>query len=69
MLQELFSLAPLYELVPKLRGVGGEILILLDELDQGWDNTAHANRFVGGSLTRRIEDPESWFARPRSHIS
>jgi hypothetical protein len=50
MLQELFSLAPLYELVPKLRGVGGEILILLDELDQGWDNTAHANRFVGALL-------------------
>lgn len=50
MLQELYSLAPLYELVPKLRGAGGEILIMLDELDQGWDNSDHANRFIGSLL-------------------
>ncbi len=55
MLQELYSLAPLYELVPKLRGVGGEMLILLDELDQGWDNTEHANRFIGSLLKAAIK--------------
>lgn len=55
MLQELYSLAPLYEIVPKLRGAGGEILILLDELDQGWDNTPHANRFIGSLLKAAIK--------------
>ena len=54
MLQELYSLAPIYELVPKLRGIGGEVLILLDELDQGWDNTQHANRFIGSLLQAAI---------------
>jgi hypothetical protein len=54
MLQELYSLAPVYNLVPKLRGTGGEILILLDELDQGWDNSEHANRFIGALLQAAI---------------
>lgn len=55
MLQELYSLAPLYELVPRLRGAGGEVLIMLDELDQGWDNSDHANRFVGSLLKAAIK--------------
>jgi hypothetical protein len=55
MLQELYSLAPLYELVPRLRGAGGEVLIMLDELDQGWDNSDHANRFIGSLLKAAIK--------------
>lgn len=55
MLQELYSLAPLYEIVPGLRGTGGEIFILLDELDQGWDNTPHANRFISSLLHAAIK--------------
>ncbi len=54
MLQEMYSLAPVYALVTKLRGIGGEILILLDELDQGWDNSQHANRFIGSLLQAAI---------------
>lgn len=45
----------MYEIVPGLRGAGGGILILLDELDQGWDNTPHANRFVASLLQAAIK--------------
>jgi energy-coupling factor transporter ATP-binding protein EcfA2 len=55
MLQELYSLAPLYELVPSLRGAGGGIIILLDELDQGWDNSPHSNRFIASLLKAAIK--------------
>lgn len=55
MLQELYSLAPLYEIVPSLRGAGEEMLILLDELDTGWDNSAHANSFVASLLQAAIK--------------
>ena len=54
-LQELYALAPLYEIVPGLRGAGGEIFILLDELDQGWDNTPHANQFIASLLKAAIK--------------
>lgn len=55
MLQELYSLSAIYELVPMLRGVGGQITILLDELDQGWDNSPHANRFIASLLKAAIK--------------
>ena len=55
LLQELYSLSPLYEIVPGLRGAGEGILILLDELDQGWDNTTHANLFVASLLQAAIK--------------
>jgi hypothetical protein len=55
LLQELYSLSSLYEIVPSLRGAGGEIFILLDELDQGWDNSRHANRFVASLLQAAIK--------------
>lgn len=55
MLQDLYALAPLYEIVPGLRGAGGEIYILLDELDQGWDNTPHSNQFIASLLKAAIK--------------
>lgn len=55
MLQELYSLAPLYEIVPGLRGSGQDMFILLDELDTGWDNTQHANLFVASLLKAAIK--------------
>jgi len=55
LLQELYSLTSIYEIVPGLRGADGEIFILLDELDQGWDNTPHANQFVASLLKAAIK--------------
>lgn len=55
LLQELYSLSSLYEIVPSLRVAGGEVFILLDELDQGWDNSPHANRFVASLLQAAIK--------------
>lgn len=50
-LQELYALEGLYELIPGLRaGLKEDIIILIDELDQGWDNTSHANRFIASLL-------------------
>ena len=46
-LRKLYALEPLYELVPNLRGaLKEEVLVLIDELDRGWDNSAHANSFL-----------------------
>ncbi len=55
MLQELYSLAPVYEILPGLRGAGDDILILLDELDTGWDNKPHTNLFVASLLQAAIK--------------
>jgi len=46
-LQKLYALEEIYSLVPDLRqGLKADILILIDELDQGWDNSPHSNRFL-----------------------
>lgn len=51
MLQELYALEDLYGLVPELRNaLKDDILVLIDELDQGWDNSAHSNRFVASLM-------------------
>lgn len=50
-LQKLYSLEDIYSVVPALRtGLKRNILILIDELDNGWDNSTHSNRFVAGLL-------------------
>ena len=50
-LQKLYTLEEIYGLVPSLRsGLKRNILILIDELDQGWDNSVHSNRFIAGLL-------------------
>jgi ribosomal protein S18 len=50
-LQKLYSLEPVYSLIPILRSaVMDDVLILIDELDQGWDNSPHANRFIASLL-------------------
>ena len=55
MLQDLYALEPLYAQVPALRdGLKEDILILIDELDQGWDNSLHANRFIAALLQAAI---------------
>jgi len=55
LLQDLYSLSSVYELIPNLRtGLKDDILILIDELDQGWDNSAHSNRFIGSLLQAAV---------------
>jgi hypothetical protein len=55
LLQDLYSLAPVYELIPDLRtGLKADVLILIDELDQGWDNSVHSNRFIGALLQAAV---------------
>lgn len=50
-LQKLYSLEPVYSLIPALRSATmDDVLILIDELDQGWDNSPHANRFIASLL-------------------
>lgn len=50
-LQELYNLERLYSLVPHLRkALKEDILILIDELDQGWDNSVRINKFVASLL-------------------
>lgn len=55
-LQELYALEDAYSLIPDLRkGLKEDILILIDELDQGWDNTPHSNRFIGSLLQAALK--------------
>lgn len=55
MLQDLYALAPVYALIPSLRdALKDDILILIDELDQGWDNSTHSNRFLASLLQAAI---------------
>lgn len=50
-LQKLYALEEIYAVVPDLRsGLKENILILIDELDQGWDNSDHSNKFVASLL-------------------
>ncbi len=56
LLHELYALEKLYALVPILRAcLKDDIVILIDELDQGWDNTEHSNRFLASLLTAAIK--------------
>jgi hypothetical protein len=55
-LQTLFALEPVYNLVLKIRKyMRKKILILIDELDQGWDNSDHSNRFLAGLLQAAVQ--------------
>ncbi len=55
-LQSLFSLEPIYNLILKIRRhMKKNILILIDELDQGWDNSDHSNRFLAGLLQAAVQ--------------
>lgn len=55
-LQELYSLEGLYNVVLKTRHhLKHKILILIDELDQGWDNSEHSNRFLAGLLQAAVQ--------------
>jgi hypothetical protein len=55
-LQALYALEPLYDLVLKIkRHMRKKILILIDELDQGWDNSDNANRFLAGLIQAAIK--------------
>jgi len=50
-LQKLYALEGLYELIPDLRiGLREDVMILIDELDQGWDNSPHSNAFIASLL-------------------
>lgn len=50
-LQKLYSLEDVYALVPDLRkALDQDIVVLIDELDQGWDNSDHSNRFVSALM-------------------
>jgi hypothetical protein len=50
-LQELYSLEPLYSLVPELRdALHEDVLILIDELDQGWDNSPQSVLFLSALM-------------------
>jgi hypothetical protein len=54
-LQRLYALDDVYALIPDLRkALNDDILVLLDELDTGWDNTEHANRFVASLMQAAI---------------
>lgn len=54
-LQKLHGLADLYSLIPDLRKVlSDEIVVLIDELDEGWDNSEHANDFVAALMMAAI---------------
>lgn len=54
-LQRLYSLEEVYSLIPDLRSALQEdVLVLIDELDQGWDNTEHSNRFVASLMRAAI---------------
>jgi hypothetical protein len=56
LLHELYALERLYALVPILRAcLKDDVVILIDELDQGWDNTEHSNRFLASLLTAAIK--------------
>lgn len=55
MLQDLYALEGLYALIPTLRdALKDDILILIDELDQGWDNSPHSNKFLAALLQAAI---------------
>lgn len=54
-LQDMYLLSKLYEIVPGLRSANTELFILLDELDFGWDNSKHANKFVASLLQAAIK--------------
>jgi len=54
-LQNMYSLKELYEIVPLLqKAIVEDILVLIDELDHGWDNSAHANKFVASLMQAAI---------------
>lgn len=54
-LQEAYNLEKLYSLVPQLRkAIKEDILILIDELDQGWDNSPRMNKFIAALLHAAI---------------
>jgi energy-coupling factor transporter ATP-binding protein EcfA2 len=55
-LQELYSLERLYSLIPGLRRtIRDDILVLIDELDLGWDNSVHANRFISALMQAALK--------------
>jgi energy-coupling factor transporter ATP-binding protein EcfA2 len=55
-LQELYSLEKLYSLVPDLRrAIHDDVLVLIDELDQGWDNTSHSNKFISALMQAALK--------------
>ncbi len=54
-LKELYALETIYALLPTLRDqLKDEIIILIDELDQGWDNSEEANALLIGLLQAAI---------------
>lgn len=55
-LQELYSLERLYSLIPDLRAtLHDDVLVLIDELDQGWDNTPHSNSFISALVQAALK--------------
>ncbi|HYX48158.1 MAG TPA: hypothetical protein VE843_00315, partial [Ktedonobacteraceae bacterium] len=55
-LQALYALEPVYALVLRIRNhLRRNIVILIDELDQGWDNSDHSNRFLAGLLQAAVQ--------------
>lgn len=54
-LQELYALERIYALLPILRQqLKDDIVILIDELDQGWDNSGESNGLLVGLLQAAI---------------
>jgi hypothetical protein len=55
-LQDLFALEPVYNLILKIRKyLRRDVLILVDELDQGWDNSEHSNRFLASLMQAAVQ--------------